>query len=387
MQHNLVTRQEPASVLSGSKGTSAGLKSNMFGSSSVGNHTGSESVSLEALAPLAMDKIEALSMEGLRIQCGMEDEDAPSNIIAQCFGDISALHGKGINVGGPLGLNGAAALQLLDIKDSNVCIDGIMGLSLTLEEWMRLDSGEIDDIDNISEHTAKLLAAHHANSFDLTRGSSKGERKRGKDHGRKRGLLGNNFTVALMVQFRDPLRNYEPVGTPMLALIRVERVFVPPKQKLYRSVSEVGNISDEDDDCEIVAKVEMKDNKIEENKPSEEEGIPQFRINEVHVAGFKTEPHNKQHWGLWGTSRHQQSGSRWLLANGMGKTKKNPLMKSKPVSKSSAPVTTKVQPGDTLWSISSRIYGTGDKWMELAALNSHIRNPNIIIPNETIRIR
>ena len=44
---------------------------------------------------------------------------------------------------------------------------------------MRLDSGEIDDddIDNISEHTSKLLAAHHANSMDMIRRSSKGERK------------------------------------------------------------------------------------------------------------------------------------------------------------------------------------------------------------------
>ena len=387
MQHDLITGQDGTSMQRDLKGRPSGQKSDRFSSSSVDNQTGSEFVSLEGLAPLAMDKIEALSMEGLRIQSGMSEKEAPSNIVAQSIGDISALQGKGIDMSGFLGLEGAAGLQLMDTKGSSNGVDGIMGLSLTLDEWMRLDSGEIDDIDNISEHTSKLLAAHHAYSFDLIRGSSKGERKRGKDHGRKRGLLGNNFTVALMVQFRDPLRNYEPVGTPMLALIRVERVFVPPKQKLYRSVSEVGNISDEDDDCEIVAKVEMKDNKIEENKPSEEEGIPQFRINEVHVAGFKTEPHNKQHWGLWGTSRHQQSGSRWLLANGMGKTKKNPLMKSKPVSKSSAPVTTKVQPGDTLWSISSRIYGTRDKWMELAALNSHIRNPNIIIPNETIRIR
>ncbi|TKY54445.1 EEIG1/EHBP1 protein amino-terminal domain protein [Spatholobus suberectus] len=240
---------------------------------------------------------------------------------------------------------------------------------------MRPDSGEIDDIDNISEHTSKLLAAHHADSFDLIRGSSKGDRKRGKSSGRKCGLLGNNFTVALMVQLRDPLRNYEPVGTPMLALIQVERVFVPPKQKIYRRASEVGSNNDEDDEREIVSKVEMKANK--EEKSSEEEAIPQFRITEVHVAGLKTdpEPHKKK---VWGTSRQQHSGSRWLIANGMGKSNKNPFMKSK---------STNVQPGDALWSISSRFYGTGTRWKELVELNPHIRNPNIIIPNETIRVR
>ncbi|XP_061361757.1 protein PLASTID MOVEMENT IMPAIRED 1-RELATED 1-like [Gastrolobium bilobum] len=366
LQHDLITGQDSTCVQRGLKG----------------NQRGSEFASLEDLAPLAMDKIEALSMEGLRIQSGMSEEDAPSNIIAQSFGDISALQGKGVNISESLGLDGSAALHLLDIKDSSEGVDGIMGLSLTLDEWMRLDSGEFDDIDNISEHTSKLLAAHHANSFDLIRGSSKGAMKRGKGRGMKCGLLGNNFTVVLMVQLRDPIRNYEPVGTPMLALIQVERVFVPPKQKIYRCVSEVGNNNVEDDECEIVPKVVMKD--IKEEKSFEEEGIPQFRITEVHVAGLKTESHVKR---LWGSSRQQQSGSRWLLANGMGKSNKNPLMKPKAASKSSAPVTTNVQPGDTLWSISSRIYGTGAKWKELVALNPHIRNPNIIIQNETIRVR
>nr|GFC96372.1 protein plastid movement impaired 1-related 1-like [Tanacetum cinerariifolium] len=48
-----------------------------------------EYVSLEDLAPLAMNKIEALSVEGLRIQSGMSDKDAPSNISPQSIGEIS----------------------------------------------------------------------------------------------------------------------------------------------------------------------------------------------------------------------------------------------------------------------------------------------------------
>lgn len=360
---------------------SAEPRSNNSSSGSIGNKMGSEYVSLEDLAPLAMDKIEALSMEGLRIQSGMSDEDAPTNISAKSIGDVSALQGKGINISGSVGLEGAAGLQLLDIEDGGDDVDGLMGLSLSLDEWMRLDSGEIDDDDCISERTSKILAAHHANSLDLIRGGSKGERRRGKGSSRKCGLLGNNFTVALMVQLRDPLRNYEPVGAPMLALIQVERVFVPPKPKIYSTVSEVRN-SNEDDESES-AVVETK-NETKEEKTSEEEGIPQFKITEVHVAGLKTEPAKKK---LWGTSTQQQSGSRWLVANGMGKNNKHPFMKSKAVAKSTAPATMKVQPGDTLWSISSRVHGTGAKWKDLAALNPHIRNPNIILPNETIRLR
>lgn len=360
-------------------------KSKKFSSTTSGHETGSEYVSLADLAPLAMDKIETLSIEGLRIQSGMSDEDAPANISARSIGEISALQGKGIDISGSLGLEGTAGLQLLDIKDNGDDIDGLMGLSLTLDEWMRLDSGDIGDEDEISERTSRILAAHHASSLDSIRGGSKGERRRGKGSGRKCGLLGNNFTVALMVQLRDPLRDYEPVGTPMLALIQVERVFVPPKPRIFCKVSEVRNNGDDEDEPKAVEK-EGKKQEAEKDKAPEEESIPQFQITEVHVAGLKTEPGKKK---LWGTTNQQQSGSRWLLANGMGKGKqKQPFIKTKGVpAKSLTPSTTKAQPGDTLWSISSRILGTGERWKELAALNPHIRNPNVILPNQTIKLR
>ncbi|EOY30338.1 Uncharacterized protein TCM_037584 isoform 1 [Theobroma cacao] len=379
LQHDFEVGQDVSGGQKKVKRRSSLPSSNKLSSTSV-NEMGSDYVSLEDLAPLAMDKIEALSMEGLRIQSGMSDEDAPSNISAQSIGEISALQGKGFGISGSLGLEGAAGMQLLDIKDSGDDVDGLMGLSLTLGEWMRLDSGDIDDEDRISERTSKILAAHHATSLDLIRGGSKGEKRRGK----KCGLLGNNFTVALMVQLRDPIRNYEPVGAPMLALIQVERVFVPPKPKIYSTVSALRNDNEENDDSECAVKQEVKKEEMKEEEASQEEGIPQFRITEVHVAGLKTEPGKKK---LWGSKTQQQSGSRWLLANGMGKSNKHPLLKSKAASKPSTPSTTKVQPGDTLWSISSRIHGTGAKWKELAALNPHIRNPNVIFPNETIRLQ
>ncbi|XP_031395186.1 protein PLASTID MOVEMENT IMPAIRED 1-RELATED 1 [Punica granatum] len=391
LQHDFEVPHEATFGQKKGKERGFGSRCSRSSQSSVGSEMGSEYVSLEDLAPLALDKIEALSMEGLRIQSGMSDEEAPANISARSIGEISTLQGKGVNdLGRSLGLDGAAGLQLLDIKESNSDdTDGLMGLSLSLNEWMKLDSGEIDDDDDdqISERTSKILAAHHANSLSWIRGS-KGERKRGKGSSRKCGLLGNNFTVALMVQLRDPLRNYEPVGAPMLALIQVERVFVPPKPTIYRKVSEVRYDGDEDD--EQVSN-STKEDEIKEGKEAEivsqQEGIQQFKITEVHVAGLKTDPGKKK---LWGSTTQQQSGSRWLLANGMGKSNKHPFMKSKPVSKSSTntnSATTKVQPGETLWSISSRVHGTGAKWKELAALNPHIRNPNVIFPNETIRLR
>ncbi|KAL3747171.1 hypothetical protein ACJRO7_016018 [Eucalyptus globulus] len=359
-------------------------RSSKYNQNAAGNDVGSEYVSLEDLAPLAMDKIEALSIEGLRIHSGMSDEDAPSNISAQSIGDVSTLRGKGEDISGSLGLEGTGGLQLLDLKESSDDKDeGLMSLSLSLDEWTRLDSGELDDEGHISERTSKILAAHHANYLDWIRGGSKGDRRRGKGSGRKCGLLGNNFTVALTVQLRDPLRNYEPVGAPILALIQVERVFVPPKPRIYLKVSEVKYEDEEDESAESKKKEEIKEGT--EEKKSEVEEIPQYKISEVHVAGLKTDPGKRN---VWGSSNQQQSGSRWLLANGMGKSNKHSFLKSKTASsKSTAAATTKAQPGDTLWSISSRVHGTGAKWKELTALNPHIRNPNIILPNETVRLR
>ncbi|GAB2267750.1 hypothetical protein Dimus_002731 [Dionaea muscipula] len=302
---------------------------------------GSEYVSLQDLAPLAMDKIEALSIEGLRMQSGLSEEQHSSS--------SSSRHG---GVGqfpvheatGSVGMEGAVGLQLLDLKAGNKGggeDDGLMDLSISLDEWIRLDSGEVDE-DQISERTSRVLAAHHAatSSTDLT---CKGKGQ-GPGPGRRRcGLFGNNFTVALMVQLRDPLRNYESVGTPMLALIQVERVFVPPKPKIHSTVvAQVkaidGEEEEEDDDDEVVPELVAKV-EVEKIIQEEEEVVPQYKIAQVHLAGLKNEPGNNKN-RLWGGKIQQQSGSRWLIANGMGKSNKHPLLKSRAITKSS------------LWSIS-----------------------------------
>ena len=344
-------------------------------SSSLGGDSASEYVSLEDLAPLAMEKIEALSIEGLRIQSGMSEEEAPSNISAKPIGEFSSLQGKSAENTWSLGLEGTAGLQLLDVKQSGEEVDGLMGLSITLDEWMRLDSGVVDEEEQHSDRTSKILAAHHAKSMELVAEKRNGDKK-SKKSGRRWGLLGNNFTVALMVQLRDPLRNYEPVGTPMLALIQVERVFVPPKPKIYSTVSDKGNSEQDDEEPkteEVPDKALVTEQKVEEL----EDPIPQFKVTEVHVAGFKSEPEKKEPWG---NQTQQQSGSRWLLAAGMGKGNKHPLMKSKAITKPSQEAAGR--PGDTLWSISSRVHGAGTRWDELAGAKNHSRNPNILLKKD-----
>ncbi|PKU81957.1 hypothetical protein MA16_Dca003974 [Dendrobium catenatum] len=323
------------------------------GATDRGGESNCDYVSLEDLAPLAMDKIEALSMEGLKIQSGMSDEEVPTNITKQVVGEISNFDRKEVRNLTSLGLEGAVGLHLLDVKDNEDDVDGLMGLSISLDEWMQLDMGIVEEEYELSDRTSKILAAHHAKPTEF---SSRGRKddKKGKISGRRWGLLENNFTVALMVQLRDPFRNYEPVGTPMLALIQVERVFIPPKPKIYCTVSGTTKSEQEnesDTEKEPVLKLE-KENVVDV--------IPQFKVAEVHVAGLKAEPEKKKHWG---NSIQQHSGSRWLLANGMGKHSKHPLMKSNASNKTSQ-LTTKTQPDETLWSISSRIHGNGSKWNE-----------------------
>lgn len=134
-------------------------------SQSLGGEVDSGCFFLQDLAPLAMDKIASLSIEGLRIQSGFVDEEAPSIIRLQPTGSSSLT--KSINCSGA--------------SD----IDELISLSTSLNEWMKLNSETV------------------------------------VDKGENCGSLGENLTIALKVQLRDPFRDYESVGASMLALIQV----------------------------------------------------------------------------------------------------------------------------------------------------------------------
>ncbi|KAF9680977.1 hypothetical protein SADUNF_Sadunf06G0177800 [Salix dunnii] len=328
-------------------------------SSLIGGDVGWEYVSLEDLAPLAMKKIDAMSIEGLRIQSGMSEEAAPSSISPQTPGKMLAFEGKNANLVGFLSLGGAE-LHQLDAKDADNGADGLLSLAITLEEWLRLDAGFISKEDQVDEHTVRILAAHRAKCIDFN-GRFTGDIKWGTVLGGKHGLLGNNLTVVLKILLRDPLRNFEPVGAPMLALIQVERAFIHPMSEVYGSVLERG--TNEEDDHEWI-----------QYKKSD---CLRFKITEVHVSGLNTEPGKTQHWV---TKTQQQSGKRWLVASGMSKSYKQPFSKSKAIVVAYPQLIRKVEAGDILWSISSQAKDTETSWKELAGFVPHVRNPNVIFP-------
>ncbi|KAJ7542290.1 hypothetical protein O6H91_10G099700 [Diphasiastrum complanatum] len=317
-------------------------------------------VSLEDLAPIAMEKIEALALEGLKIQSDMAEEDAPYSVDAMSWNEADAIGSRKQTNDGFNLLAGFAASQLLEgsnLQQEEAGGESFMSSAISLEEWMRLDAGLYDDAET-NENTLATLAAHNTNHNSLVGGTSKQRLVQNKGPrpcvGGGGGFMGDTLTLAMLVQLRDPLQNFEPVGAPMMALVQAERVLVPPRPKLWRRVSVMGNGEDDED----------------QNKTEQQQ---QFKIIGVHVSGLKpSEDIKEDKKKLWGSQKQQQSGSRWLLANGMAKLAKPALLKSKPV-----PFTPKAKQSESLWSISSHIQGNGKKWQQSSARNSLVRNPDV----------
>lgn len=221
------------------------------------------------IIPLAIEKIQYLLIEGLRIQSGMSTEDPPSSI------NLASTSNNGIE-------------ELVD-------------MSISLDELIKLDSANCDVNCEVGDHVSNI----NGDSFDQSGGTF------------------SNFTLGLQLLLRDPLRDYEPVGIPMLALVQVERIT--------------------SDDLT-------------------------FKVNEVHLTGFKADPQKKQH-----------SGSRWLHSSGMtGKPKRYPLTKSTALMRSSIVSMNKLKHEETLWSMSSYVHGEVPKWKELSGLSLYVRNPDIL---------
>jgi hypothetical protein len=336
---------------------SEGTKQVRFGTqrlkASVIKDSYNEFASLEELVLSAMEKIEALAVEGLKIQSDMTEQDAPSSVnVLQSEEMISFVHTRA-NKSCTLGLEETVGLQSLDANGCNDNVDGLMAMAITLEEWMQLDSGLADE--DANERTSKILAAHTDVQSELIYIRHPEDDKVDIGNG-KRGFMGNTLTMAFRFQLHDALWNHEPVGAPMIALVQAERCV---SHKVNNGVPE-----------------ETKDrNEV----PS------QFKVTDVHVAGLQLQENTK----LKGvnTPKKQHSGSRWLIANGMGKMQKHVLQKLRRMPTPMPPSKTEVKPGDTLWSISAHVHGSGNRWTEIAALNPHIRNPNIIFADQTINLR
>ncbi|XP_010454965.1 PREDICTED: protein PLASTID MOVEMENT IMPAIRED 1-RELATED 2-like [Camelina sativa] len=235
-------------------------------------------VPLEDIASLAIDEIYLLAVEGLKIQCSMSDQDPPSGI-------------------SPKPMDQSDALEL-------------MSFSLSLDEWLRLDHGMLDNKDQTRKQMRNKISVHHAYQDQASSG---------KGH-----MLRRELTLALQVLLRDPFRNNEPVGASMLALIQVERSLDSSNLSVCSLAQEVGNKESFGYDTQL------------------------WRITSTGLAGLKTEP-GVDH--PWCTKAQQQSGYRWLIASGTDKTIKCQASESKEIIVST-PQETRYSL-DSLWSITS----------------------------------
>ncbi|KAI4316493.1 hypothetical protein L6164_024473 [Bauhinia variegata] len=314
---------------------------------------GLDYVPLEDVAPMTIDKIEALFIEGLRIQSGMPSEEATSYIRPQ--------YPKMFASGGRVADKGVAESQVKCSGDIDSDVDRLLGLSIPIDQWLRLDAGIIKDQN--PEQNLKILKVHDSKISDYEGEGLENAMDRFRViYGGKHGLLGDHLTVAFVTQLRDPFRNYEAVGVPMLVLTQVERVYVQAMLQDHNMVLETRE------------KKEMEDTSDMDN------GTHKFRfkMSGVHLAGVVTKPGQSQ---LWGTATQKQSGFRWLLASGMGSSGnvKHSSSKSNAIVRPSSLLANKLQSEDILWSISSHVHVTDTNG--LAAQNAHIRNPDILFAN------
>lgn len=203
----------------------------------------------EEILAFSLQKLEAMSVEGLKIQAEIAEEDAPF--------EVSPLNGKTSTSG--------------ERENNN-----LLASAIPLEDWIK----------NYSPSTSDGESGHPA-----------------------------TITVAVVVQLRDPLRRYEAVGGPVVALIQATST----------------------DDKE--------DNYNEEKK---------FKVTSLHVGGLKLRKGGKRN--MWDAERQRLTAMQWLVAYGLGKGGKR-----------GKHVLAKRQ--DLLWSTSSRIMA--DMWLK------PMRNPDV----------
>ncbi|XP_062020395.1 protein PLASTID MOVEMENT IMPAIRED 1 [Rosa rugosa] len=215
----------------------------------------------EEILAFSMQKIESMALEALKIQAEMAEEEAPF--------DVSPLIGTTATGG----------------KVQNQPLAS----SISLEDWIKDHSlvGVDDLLQPGGGHTETI-------------------------------------TLAVVVQLRDPVRRYEAVGGPMIAVIYATRA----------------------------------DNTGAVDKNEEEE--KRFKVASLHVGGLRVRSKGVRR-NAWDSEKQRLTAMQWLVAYGFAKAGK----------KGKHSVSSKGQ--DLLWSISSRVMG--DMWLK------YMRNPDVKFTN------
>ncbi|XP_068334979.1 protein PLASTID MOVEMENT IMPAIRED 1-like [Pyrus communis] len=210
----------------------------------------------EEIITFTMQKIEAMALESLKIQAEMAEEEAPF--------DVSPMNNSFTNS------SGVKVLQ-----------NELLTSSISLDDW-------------IKNHSV-------ANSDSLQDGNQP-----------------ETITLAVVVQLRDPLRRYEAVGGPMIALIYATRA----------------------------------DGAVDEEEEK------RFKVTSMHVGGLKVRTKGGKR-NAWDSERQRLTAMQWLISYGLAKAAARKKGKHYVASKGQ----------DLLWSISSRVMA--GMWLK------YMRNPDV----------
>ncbi|TVU10367.1 hypothetical protein EJB05_43892, partial [Eragrostis curvula] len=131
----------------------------------------------------------------------------------------------------------------------------------------------------------------------------------------------DTVTLFVVVQLRDPMRRYEPVGAPSIVIIQARRA---------------GGAGDDDE--------------------------PRFKVTNMHLGGLRLKSADRR--SVWDGEKQRLTAMHWLVAYGLGKADR----------KSRAASAAAKAGQEVLWSMSSRVMA--DMWLR------PIRNPDVKLNNK-----
>ncbi|XP_043712869.1 protein PLASTID MOVEMENT IMPAIRED 1 isoform X2 [Telopea speciosissima] len=292
---------------------------------------GIEELSSEILSSIPIDELigktaEQIAFEGIAsaIIHGRDKEGASSSAART----IAAV--KSMTTAMSTGRKERISTGIWNVSEQPVMVDEILAFSMQKIESMAIDALKIQA--DMADEDAPFDVSPLVEGTEIIRGKDPSHPLASAvpfdDWLRNGGLTTSKgdpgkpeiLTLLVVIQLRDPLRRYEAVGGPVIALIQATHV------------DSTGSKYDED---------------------------KRFKVVSLHVAGLKVRAGGKR--PQWDAEKPRLTAMQWLVAYGLGKARR----KGKHI---------QAKEQDLLWSLSSRIMA--DMWLK------SMRNPDVKFPKQ-----
>lgn len=280
--------------------------------------SGIEALSSEVLSLMPVDELmgktaEQIAFEGIALAIiqGRNKEGANSSAART----IAAV--KTMAAAMSTGRKERISTGIWNMSENPLSADEILAFSLQRIEAMAVEALKIQaemaeedapfDVSPVSGNSTLSFAVPLEDWIKNSSNTSFGNKEEGESA---------TITISVVVQLRDPLRRYEAVGGPVIALINA-------------------TICDDDN-------------------PGNYEEEKRFKLASLQVGGLRVRSRGKRN--VWDTEKQRLTAMQWIVAYGLGKAGKKGKHGSS-------------KDQDSLWSISSRVMA--DMWLK------PMRNPDI----------